>query len=268
MQDKILLFIPAYNCQAQIGRVLGQLTDEVAHFIDAVVVINNRSSDATEQTAVQHIKSIDNIHAKVLRNHYNYGLGGSHKVAFEYAGKHGFSHVIVLHGDDQGDISNLLPMLRAGLHHKCDCLLGARFHKDSKLVGYSKFRTFGNHVYNILFSVVLGKRICDLGAGLNLYSIRMLGNNFFMKFPDDLTFNYCMCMASAVYDHDCHFFPITWREDDQISNVKLASQAKKVLNLLFSFAADRNKFINSELRGTIYEAYRADVIAENDKKDS
>ena len=31
---KILLFIPMYNCEKQITRVLGQLTDEVSGFLN------------------------------------------------------------------------------------------------------------------------------------------------------------------------------------------------------------------------------------------
>ena len=263
MQDKILLFIPAYNCQEQIVRVLSQLTKEVVTFLDTVIIVNNRSTDATEHKAADYIRSMQNIRVKVLRNHSNYGLGGSHKVAFKYAMTNGFTHIIVLHGDDQGDISNLLPLLHARMHHKHDCLLGARFCKGSKLEGYSKFRTLGNHVYNILFSSLLGKRIYDLGSGLNMYTTKMLSNEFYMKFPDDLTFNYCMCIASAFYRHDCHFFPITWREEDQISNVKLVSQAKKVLNLLFSYSYNKGKFIGSELRTRIFDAYHGEIIAEN-----
>lgn len=33
MKKKILLFIPMYNCEKQIVRVLGQLTDEVCSYL-------------------------------------------------------------------------------------------------------------------------------------------------------------------------------------------------------------------------------------------
>ena len=108
--SKILLFIPMYNCEKQIPRVLGQLTDEVCSYLSEVIVVNNRSTDGGEQVAADHLKARNlPIKAKVLRNDDNYGLGGSHKVAFRYAMDHGFDYVIVLHGDDQGDISNILP---------------------------------------------------------------------------------------------------------------------------------------------------------------
>ena len=77
----------------------------------------------------------------LLRNDDNYGLGGSHKVAIAFARKHGFDYLIVLHGDDQGSISDLQPYLAAGTHREVDALLGARFMRGATLQGYSLLRT-------------------------------------------------------------------------------------------------------------------------------
>ena len=170
--SKILLFIPMYNCEKQIPRVLGQLTDEVCSYLSEVIVVNNRSTDGGEQVAADYLKQRNlPIKAKVLRNDDNYGLGGSHKVAFRYAMDHGFDYVIVLHGDDQGDISNILPYLKNREYEKYDCFLGARFMKGSQLQGYSAFRTFGNRVYDLLFSAVCRYMVYDLGSGLNMYNL-------------------------------------------------------------------------------------------------
>ena len=103
--DKILLFIPMYNCEKQISRVLKQLTDEVCSYLDEVLVINNRSTDYGEQVVQDYLKKNEKpVKISLLRNDDNYGLGGSHKVAFQYAQDNGFDYVILLHGDDQGDI--------------------------------------------------------------------------------------------------------------------------------------------------------------------
>lgn len=166
--DRILLFIPMYNCEKQITRVLGQLDKEILKYITEVIVVNNRSTDHGEEAAVDYCRQHPDLPVKVFRNNENYGLGGSHKVAFQYAVKNNYDYVIVFHGDDQGRISDLLPLLQNKIHKKYKCCLGSRFMKGSKLIGYSRFRTFGNLVFNILFSIVLGQIIYDLGAGLNL----------------------------------------------------------------------------------------------------
>jgi glycosyltransferase involved in cell wall biosynthesis len=241
-ETKILLFIPAYNCEKQIVRVLAQLDNEVQQYITAIIVVNNRSTDGTEKAVLRFAAEHPDLPLVLLRNDENYGLGGSHKVAFDYALDNGFEYVIVLHGDDQGSIKDIVPILSEGLYKQYDCCLGARFMKGSALPGYSRFRTFGNKVYNLLFSIVCGRRIYDLGSGLNLYSTKMLENKFYYKYPDNLTFDYCKVMALHCYRQSALFFPISWREDDQVSNVKLFSQATKTLSMLASYLFFRKKF--------------------------
>ena len=49
MKDRILLFIPAYNCEKQIIRVLGQLDRDIMKYITEVIVVNNQSTDSTQE---------------------------------------------------------------------------------------------------------------------------------------------------------------------------------------------------------------------------
>ncbi len=260
MNNKILLFIPMYNCEKQITRVLGQINNSNKKYFSEIIVVDNRSTDNGEQVVVEYIKKHPELTLKILKNNENYGLEGSHKVAFDYAINNNFDYLIVLHGDDQGDISNLTPYLESKEYEEYDCFLGARFMKGSKLQGYSKFRTIGNYVYNFLFTIGTGLNIYDLGSGLNMYKVDILKNKFYFKFIDNLMFNYCMIMGSSYLKHKVKFFPIIWREDDQVSNVKLTSQAIKVLKLLFLFILNKQKFMTSEHRTKIIKEYNAQTI--------
>jgi len=265
MGNRILLFTPMYNCEKQITRVLKQMTMELSNYISEWIIVNNRSTDNGEKVVIEYLDSEKlPIKIRLLRNEKNYGLGGSHKVAFDYAIKNDFDYIIVLHGDDQGEITNILPYLKDGEYEKYDCLLGARFMKGSKLQGYSKFRTFGNCVYNLLFSLGCGYKIYDLGSGLNMYKISILKSGFYKKYKDNLIFNYCMIMGSSYYKHKVKFFPIVWREDDQVSNVKMVNQAITVLKLLGAFVLNKKKFIESEHRENTVESYSAELIYENE----
>lgn len=261
MTERILLFIPMYNCEKQIVRVLAQLTEEVCRYLTEVIVVNNRSTDGSEAAALAFLSERRlPVPVRLLRNRENYGLGGSHKVAFNYALEKNFDYVIVLHGDDQGHVEDLLPYLKSGAYREADCLLGARFMKGSRLEGYSTFRTFGNRVYNLLFSMAVGLRVYDLGSGLNMYGTKMLRSGFYLRYKDNLMFNYCMILGSAYYKHKIKFFPICWSEDDQVSNVKMVNQAVAVLRLLVSYAADPGKFVKAEHRDVPVGEYQADEI--------
>ena len=51
----VSVIIPAYNCEKQIVRVLYQLLPDIMTYIEEVIVINNRSTDGTEQAVLDYI---------------------------------------------------------------------------------------------------------------------------------------------------------------------------------------------------------------------
>ena len=87
----------------------------------------------------------------------------------------------------------------------------------------------------------------------------MLKDKFYEKFPDNLMFNYCMILASEYYGHDIRFYPVSWREDDQVSNVKMMNQAVRVLKMLRDYFLDPVS-ITGEYRDKPVEAYEAEEI--------
>lgn len=268
VKDKILVFIPMYNCEKQIVRVLDQLKGDIAQYISEVIVVNNRSTDDGEAAVINKLSTEKfEIPIKLLRNDENYGLGGSHKVAFNYAIENGFDYVIVLHGDDQGSIENFKYILENKEFLNVDCILGGRFIKGSRLEGYSKFRTLGNKIFNIIFSICLKKRIYDLGAGLNMYSIKVLSSKYYIKYPDNLTFNCYMLFAMATYNQSYKFVPILWREEDQVSNVKMTKQAWQTFKMAIGYFFERKIFLQKDAREISRDSYTFKVIYDSNEGD-
>lgn len=241
MDKKILVFIPMYNCEAQIGRVLSKFSKDVMEVISEIIVVNNRSTDNSEQVVLNFKNENPGIPIRLFRNNENYSLGGSHKVAFNYAIDNGFDYVVVLHGDDQGDIHDLIKYINTGEALRYDSFLGSRFEKESKLVNYSSFRIFGNHVFNTFMSVVLGHRITDLGSGLNMYKVEYLKSKFYMPFINSLTFNVYLLIYGVYSKSDFAFFPLTWKEEDQISNAKFFKQSREILKVALRYFFNRKK---------------------------
>ena len=238
---KTLIFIPMYNCEKQIPRVLSKIDGEVLKYVDEIIVVNNRSTDGSEQAVLDFKAANPEVPVKLLRNRENYNLGGSHKVAFNYAVKNGFDYVIVLHGDDQGDIHDLIPYLKDGTAYKYDSFLGSRFEKGSKLVNYSGFRIFGNHVFNTFMTVMLGRRITDLGSGLNMYRAEYLKSGFYKYFINTLTFNVYLLIYGVYSKSNFKFFPLTWREEDQVSNAKFMKQSMEIFKIVFRYKFSKKK---------------------------
>ena len=238
MADKVLLFIPAYRCANQIPRVLGKFTPEHKKIFSEVLVIDNQSPDDTAaqaSKAAEEMSARTGIDIKVLRNVENVSLGGTHKVGFNYAIDNGFDYVSILHGDDQGNVADLVKAFESGKHRSLDFYLGARFLPESELVGYSWWRIFGNRVFNIMFSVVVFRRLYDLGSGMNIFSVNALRDRFYLPFPNRLTFNYYLTLYICAYKKRFEYFPHRWAEDDQISNLKLFRAVKEILLLLAKY---------------------------------
>lgn len=262
MAERILLFIPMYNCAAQIGRVIAQLTPEVQSLFEEVIVVDNRSTDDGRSVAIGALEGME-IHARLLLNDANLGLGGSHKVAFDHALANGFDYLVVLHGDDQGRIADLCPHLRAGVHRDVDALLGGRFMTGARLEGYSRFRTLGNRLFNALYGFASGAEIKDLGAGLNLYRVGALTDRWWLRNADDLTFNYHMILRSVAAGWKLRFIPISWREDDQVSNVKLVRQSLKVASLPFAYLLSRRRYLETDFSARRDGEYSSSPVFEN-----
>jgi dolichol-phosphate mannosyltransferase len=264
MTDRILVLIPCYNCERQIGRVLAQFKAVPAGMLHEILVLDNGSTDATVRAAIDAMPGVDRWPVLVARNRENYNLGGSHKAAFTYAEAHGFSHVIVLHGDDQGRIADVVPLLRSGAHREHDACLGARFMEGSTIRGYSYVRRLGNRLFNLIFSMVLRRRVADLGSGLNVFRRTVFASDFTTRLPDDLYFNPYLLVTLVQRRMRIMFFPISWREDDQVSNVRMASQALRTLGAAREYVVSPNFLRAGEHRLQPRDAYPFEILARND----
>jgi dolichol-phosphate mannosyltransferase len=218
---KVLLAIPAYRCEKQITRVLDELDDTLAGRVAEIAVIDNGSPDGTVAVALAYKKAgrLPNLH--VYRNKANYNLGGTHKVAFLRAQSLGLTHVLILHGDNQAksDEGNLL-IDYAEAHPQQQTVLGSRFGKGSTLIGYDQKRIWGNRVLSGIYSSVTLRNCQDLGSGLNLFALRDLDQRTYLEFADALTFNFELLLDLVKRKVKFAYVPITWREEDQVSNAR------------------------------------------------
>lgn len=260
MQARLMVAIPAYNCRAQIGRVLAQFDPATAARFAEIVVIDNRSADGTLDAARAAAERLRGAPVTLLRNRENYNLGGTHKVAFARCLEAGCDGVVILHGDDQGSIADFADLDAEIARGAPACVLGARFQKGARISGYSALRRFGNHVFNALYSGCVRARVHDMGSGLNYYSRALIERGIHLRMPDDLTFNNCMLLATYAAGLDVRFKPISWREEDQVSNARLFRQSRRLLRYLSLYLFDRASLLRREFRDHPRAAYPSDVV--------
>jgi len=250
MKQKIMLFIPVFNCEKQIVRVIKQFSKSEQQKFVEIIIIDNNSRDKTIIAAEQAARKILQFcNIKILKNKENYGLGGSIKLAFNYAISKNYNYMVTLHGDDQANILDAIKIIQSKVFLKYDMCIGARFSRGSLLNGYSKIRIIGNKVLNFLLSKIAKRRIDDLVAGLNIYNVDLLRSKFYYNFPDDLTFDVHFLLYMIYKKKKFYFFPLTWREFDQVSNAKVLQQAFVIIKLLIKYFYNKdflNKLISSD----------------------
>tara|TARA_B110000027_G_C16053793_1_gene271221 strand:+ start:71 stop:865 length:795 start_codon:yes stop_codon:yes gene_type:complete len=262
IKEKKILFIPAYNCQEQIFRLIDNLNyQQLTHF-DKILIIDNSSTDKTSQYAKNALlkKSFNNF--IIIKNLKNYGLGGSHKIAFKYSIENKYDYCCVIHGDDQGDINDLNKVLNKKNYENYACLRAGRFKPGSKLKGYSQIRILGNHVFKYIYSFFINKKVFDIGAGLAIYKMSEIKKTKYEYFVNDMSFDSFMILIFDYYNLKFDFFNVNWKEEDQISNTNLFKTAFKILKNLFLYKLNKKKFIE-KFYSTNKENYSYEIFYEN-----
>ena len=136
MDHKVVLVIPAYNEQANIGNVLRKIQEiNTDHWLD-VVVIDDGSSDNTYGEALA-------CKVTVIRQVYNMGYGAALQTGYKYAVEHGYEYLLQMDADGQHDVRNLeriYKKLTAIQERQPDIVIGSRFLSASQTYPVSKIR--------------------------------------------------------------------------------------------------------------------------------
>jgi hypothetical protein len=103
------------------------------------------------------------------------------------------------------------------------------------LEGYSFIRIALNIICNNVLSLVLRASVKDIGSGLNMYNVSYLKSQFYINFPNNLNYNVYMLFYGYYKKANTSFFPISWREDDQVSNARLVRQGIEILWIIIKY---------------------------------
>ena len=93
-----------------------------------------------------------------------------------------------------------------------------------------------------------------------MYSVKSLHERYYIRFKDNLMFNCYMLLAADILKQKIKFFPILWREDDQVSNVKMVNQAIRTLKMLWAYIKNKPSLLSGEHRDKVIESYTAQAV--------
>ncbi len=172
---KILIIIPAFNEEGNVGRTIREIISFNASL--SVVVVNDGSKDKTAHEASQ-------AGAMVLSLPFNLGIGGAVQTGFKFALLKDYDIVVQVDGDGQHDISYLNKLMEPILSGQADMTIGSRFLPP--YVGYrsSFVRRIGINFFAHLLSFLTMSRVTDPTSGFRAFNRKMI-QIFARYYPQD-----------------------------------------------------------------------------------
>ncbi|MBG02235.1 MAG: hypothetical protein CL470_08195 [Acidimicrobiaceae bacterium] len=255
--SKTLIAIPMFNCGSYTKEVIGEFTSIELPPNSDILIIDNRSSDNSVEILSEFIGSFS-MNTKLIQNVKNYGLGGSTKIAFQYAIENSYDYMLLHHGSGKADINNFVSAKEDW--GKYDLLLGSRFMKESKNENYSGLQYMGNVVFNFIFSTILNKKILDLGASTNFYKVNKSDLDYIYLCSDGLTFNYYLLIHQLNKGLTYKYFSSPLKVTNQKSSLNLTKHLFEMVSIVLQYL-NRKKLLKNNF--SIFDEYEYKTINQN-----
>jgi len=168
--NRVALFVVAYQAEEHIDGVLRRIPGWVERALAEIYMIDDDSDDNTVTIAQNAHTPTDCPLFYVYRTPYNQGYGGNQKLGYRYALKKEFDIVVLLHGDGQY-APEQLPSILAPYADGADAVFGSRFLKpgDALRGGMPLYKWIGNRILTGLQNAVMGTHLSEWHSGYRSY---------------------------------------------------------------------------------------------------
>lgn len=172
----ILLFIPAYNEEENIGEIIQRVLE--SNFAADLLIIDDGSEDKTAEIARSQ-------GVGVLSHPINLGYGGALHTGYKYAVKKGYQYLIHFDADGQHDPKYIARFIEGMNKYNVDIIIGSRFLEPQGPSTTSNSRFIGIKIFAFLTSKLIKQKITDPTSGylmLNRQAFQYLSQEIY---PDD-----------------------------------------------------------------------------------
>lgn len=170
----IWLFLPCLNEAGNLVAIITAIQKQNISDLQILIVVD-QSTDGTEAVAIklQH-KYPHQVIAWQHPGPSSRAIAG--KDAFSYCLDHGADAIIEMDADFSHDPKYIPVMLKELSRPGVDVVLGSRFMPGGSDSDRSAFRTFVSLISGIVFRIILGIKLTDMGSGFKAYKCQALAS--------------------------------------------------------------------------------------------
>jgi 2-polyprenyl-3-methyl-5-hydroxy-6-metoxy-1,4-benzoquinol methylase len=229
-----LIFIVAYNHERFIEKVVGRIPREVLEDPNnELLIIDDASRDDTFRISDAVRRSAPaGSRVTVLRNPVNQGYGGNQKLGYEYAVKHQFERVFLIHGDGQYAPELLVHLIAEySGPDKPDAVFGSRMMDWQSPLrgGMPVYKFVGNKILTALQNMLVGTQMSEFHSGYRSYSTALLRRIPFERNSNDFHFDTEIILQAQAVGARIKEVPIPTHYGDEVCNVDGMKYARNVI---------------------------------------
>ena len=155
---RVIAIIPAYNEEETIGDVI----KETKKYVDDVIVINDGSTDRTEEIAKK-------AGAKVVSHVLNRGVGAAVRTGIDTALSLGADIIVNIDADGQFDPKDIKKLITPIINNEADFVTGSRFLNANYKLNIPKIKKVGNTLFTKIVNFLTKSNFTDTQCGFRAF---------------------------------------------------------------------------------------------------
>lgn len=161
--ETVCVVIPTRNEADNIGFLIHSL--ESLECIDWIQVVDDSSNDGTLEKLTQLQKKFCNLHLHVRPNKLGFGTALRKGIALALE-SFPFQRLVQM----DADLSHNPKFIPQMLSEKAELVIGSRYIKGGKIMGWSTYRKITSRTANFLTRASFGTEVRDITSGFRVYS--------------------------------------------------------------------------------------------------
>lgn len=173
--NNLLIIIPAYNEGKNLIELLKKIRSENGNW--SIIIVDDSENFETN-------KLIENYNEKkiyYIKRNLKMGRGSAVRFGFEYSKKNKFDYILEMDADLSHNPSEIKLLLNKLISKKHDLVIGSRYLKNSKIIGWPIKRRIFSKLSNFLAKFLFGFGLTDYTNGFRVYNADAI--NELIKYP-------------------------------------------------------------------------------------